>query len=131
MIRKDIPRAVLLSALLVAACDNLEPISPDTPLTRAEARIAVPEPTDQSALADAIPGFGGMFLDENGTPTVYVMDVRDAVRARAALARFAEEQGVAEEMIQVVQARHSFDDLNGWYNRAWPDAMEIGRASCR
>ena len=125
MNRRDILRGVVLSALVLAACDNLEPISPNTPLTRAEARIAVPQPTDQSALADAIPGFGGMFLDENGTPTVYVMDVRDAARARAALSRFAEEQGVPEEMIQVVQARHSFDDLNSWYNRAWPDAMDV------
>ena len=83
MNRKDIPRAVLLSALLVAACDNLEPITPDSPLSRAEARIAVPQPTDQSALANAIPGFGGMFLDDNGTPTVYVTDLQDTRRVRA------------------------------------------------
>ena len=28
----------------------------------------------------------------------------------------------------MVQARHSFDDLNGWYNRAWPEAMDVAGA---
>src|SRR5687768_5597957 len=128
MNRNAIPRALVLSVVLVAACDNLEPISPNTPLERAEARVAVADPTDQSALARAIPGFGGMFLDDNGTPTVYVTDVREAGRARAALARLAEEQGIPADQIQVVQARHSFDELSGWYNRSWSEAMDVAGA---
>ncbi len=118
--------ALVLSMLVVAACDNLEPVSPNTPLQIAAARVAVSDPTDQSALARAIPGFGGMFLDGNGTPTVYLTDLSQASSARSALRRWAEDQGVSADLIQVVQAKHAFEDLNGWYNRAWPDAMDVG-----
>jgi hypothetical protein len=126
MNRNAIPRLLVLSVVAVAACDSIDP---SQPTERAEARVpVVADPTDQSALARAIPGYGGMYVDANGTPTVYLTDVRQAARARAALAELAEEQGMSPDRIVVVQANYRMEDLSGWYNRTWADAMDVAGA---
>lgn len=37
-----------------------------------------------AAIAERVPGFGGLFFDEDGGPTIYVRDVGGAPAARAA-----------------------------------------------
>jgi hypothetical protein len=128
MNRNAVPRILLLSVLTLAACNELEPTQPGTSDDRSAAMVVDLEASEQGALSRAIPGFGGVYLDESGTPTVYLKDVRQASRARSALASFAQEQGVSPELIQVVQARFDFDELNTQYNRVWPEAMEMAGA---
>src|SRR5687767_10479256 len=86
MNRNAVPRILLLSVLTLAACNELEPTQPGTSDDRSAAMVVDLEASEQGALSRAIPGFGGVYLDESGTPTVYLKDVRQASRARSALA---------------------------------------------
>jgi len=123
-------RAVLqllvASALGLAGCDmtanSTGPIrGPETPEL---ARVAQDPTPTLGSLAEVIPSFGGMYVDNAGRPTVLLTDRRDEATARRALTRFAQELGVDPSSVQVQPAAFRFQELNGWYERVWPQALE-------
>jgi hypothetical protein len=107
-------------AMTTAACDGLweaaEPVDQQPALSAADA-------TSPGRLASAIPSFGGMYLDEFGRPTVLLEDMGEARSARQALRDFARANGRNEQDIQFVQANYRMTQLNGWYERVWPEVM--------
>ena len=116
--------AVALTALAVGACDTPPSTDPiDGP--QAAQVVSAEQATNPAALARAVPSFGGMYVDDFGRPTVYLADLKDATRARGALREFALQNGRDPNDIQFVQARYPFDQLNSWYERAWPHVMEL------
>lgn len=124
MFRNKALWAVALTALAVGACDTPPSTDPiDGP--QAAQAVSAEQATNPAALARAVPSFGGMYVDDFGRPTVYVTDLNDAGRARGALREFALQNGRDPNDIQFVQARYAFDQLNSWYERAWPHVMEL------
>lgn len=115
-----------VSSLVLAACDmtgsTTGPIG--SPATPAMARVAQDPTPTLGSLAEVIPSFGGVYIDAAGRPTVLLTDRQDEVVARRALTRFAREAGVDPSQIQVQQAAFRFQQLNGWYDRIWTEALE-------
>ncbi|MGH7540686.1 MAG: hypothetical protein ACRELC_06790, partial [Gemmatimonadota bacterium] len=69
-----------LAALSIAAAscqDAIEPLAPGRVPERAQDRALVAAP-GQEALVGSISGFGGLFVDVDGTPTVYVTEPAEA-----------------------------------------------------
>ena len=71
--------------------------------------------TDVQGLRRAIPGFGGLFMDQ-GVPTVYLTDVG--------------QRGVAERVlggnVRVLAARFAYGDLDRWFQQVSYNAFEHG-----
>ncbi|HSL72099.1 MAG TPA: hypothetical protein VK864_17760 [Longimicrobiales bacterium] len=127
MTGRSVNRALLLSVLLVAACDRSDPYAPADPADLAAAQLMQQQGTEDRVLSQAIPGYGGWFL-QDGQPAVYVTDLKQEARARRVLADYAVAHGASAEGILVLQARFGFNELEGWYNRAWPRVMEVAGA---
>ena len=65
--------SLIAGALALSAC--LDASGPQEPDPSAVSVAAPQQPEDeQAALARAVRGFGGLFLDESGVPTVYLTD---------------------------------------------------------
>ena len=122
MVRKNAILGVLLVAVTAAACDNSEPTSPLGGPSAAKV-LPAEQAMDVNTVAQAIPSFGGLFIDEVGRPTVYLTNMSDAARARRVLSKFAAEHGRDADDIQFLQANFRVGQLNGWYERAWPEVM--------
>ena len=122
MVRNKALWAVALTALAAGACDS----APSTdPIDGPQAVVSAEQATNPAALARAIPSFGGMYVDDFGRPTVYVTDMADAGSARAALREFANQNGRDAYDVQLVRANYRYDQLNSWYERSWPQVMEL------
>src|SRR5574341_664260 len=69
--------------------------------------------TDVQGLTRAIPGFGGLFMDQ-GVPTIYLTDVG--------------QRGVAERVlggnVRVLAARFAYGDLDRWFQQVSYNAFE-------
>jgi hypothetical protein len=122
MARKLAGIAAMLVA--VAACENTDTTSPDTPNTPAFA-VSAAQATDDGVVARAVPSFGGMYVDQFGRPTVYLTNMGEAARARTALRAFAEANGRSEHDIKFVPAKHRIGQLKGWHERTWSDVLEL------
>jgi hypothetical protein len=84
--------------------------------------MQVGQAPDNAALARAIPGFGGLFIDQ-GVPTVYLTDVSRRGVAERVLAGFTRGRGTG---IQVLQARFAYGDLDRWFQQVSSNAFEQG-----
>jgi hypothetical protein len=114
------PRLLIVAGVLaIAACqDAPEPTSPGSTIDPA-ALVTLQEPSgEQAMLARAVPGFGGLFLDESGTPTVYLTDLRQRETAERALAGVAREHGFAASALRVRQGEFTYQQLGGWFGHA-------------
>lgn len=93
---------------IAAAC--AEPTRP-TPRTITEPQNPIGQDARFAELAKRIPGFGGVFYDLNGIPTVYLTDLSYKDAAAAAV---AEILGVPAETIQFRQGKYDFASLARW-----------------
>jgi hypothetical protein len=124
MARINAALALVLASALVAACDTGS--EPTSPLGGPNlAVVPAEQATDLNVVSKRIPGFGGLFIDEAGRPTVYLTDLSQATNARAILREFAEDNGSSHLEIRFIQARHTANDLAAWYNRTWPEVMAM------
>ena len=83
-----------------------------------------PDPAD---VANAVPGFGGYFLD-NGVPTVYLTDPSRRAEAERALAGFLADRGFAASDLRVRQATYDWTQLDAWHEKAWPRVLTVSGA---
>lgn len=115
---------------LAAACGDTTSISSAsvTPAMASVALVGADATPSQLAVAQAVPGFGGYFIDANGTPTVYLTDVTQRDAAAQALSAFLESYGWSAADLQVRQARYSYAQLNAWYLSARDDALAVSGA---
>ncbi|HET6638459.1 MAG TPA: hypothetical protein VFH82_06735 [Gemmatimonadota bacterium] len=124
----------LVLALVLGACSEDDPTSPESfdsgaPMPSANAlQLGQQETPDPNAVARAVPGFAGYFLDEAQRPTVYLKDVKQRAAAELALAGWLSSRGFTGASLQVRQARYDWLQLHAWYARAWPAALSVAGA---
>ena len=84
-------------SVLLASCsdDITRPNLPTDQLDRVGVAVQQGEPDDPVALARSVPGFGGFFVDEQGTPTIYLRDAAQRGAAERALTPWFSAQGRA------------------------------------
>lgn len=121
--------AIAAVAIGATACsDSRSPVGPgDQTGLPAPAPRQVPQagPEDPFALARSIPGFGGLFLDAQGTPTVYLQDVGKRGAAEQALAPWLRGRGVTGAQMRVLHADFAWSDLEAWRGKASPAALAL------
>jgi hypothetical protein len=129
MIRTSRCFSVLLAAvvLAVSACQEAsEPTTPDfEPETPDLQRLAQEDSPDPVAVARAVPGFGGLFLDSSGRPAVYLNDLSQRGAAERALTGFMRSEGFSAHQLQVLKGDFDFLTLDRWLNRATPEALAV------
>jgi hypothetical protein len=129
MIRTS-PRLALLAAsmvLAVSACqETSEPTTPDLqPESPDLQRLAQEASPDPMAVARAVPGFGGLFLDSSGRPTVYLTDLSHRGAAEQALAGFKRSEGLSAARLEVLKGEFDYLTLDKWVSRATPEALAV------
>lgn len=124
--RRVIPSAV--AVLLLVACQDNQTSPRETPQLNVQAPTASAEVPDPLAVAQAVPGFGGYFIDEAGRPTVWLTDPARKAEAAAALAGFLDSFGWSAADLQVRQANYDWVQLNAWYAQSWSQVLGINGA---
>ena len=125
MLRRTIAGAAAAGALLfVASCsDQREPVGPSDPPADAGLSPAQGAAIEPAALARAVPGFGGFFLDARGAPTVYLRDPNQRGRAEQALAPYLRAQGLGP--LRVLKGDYDWSQLEGWFASASAEALAV------
>jgi hypothetical protein len=120
-------RLSLPVALIVVAACSADPATEPTPPApdRPSAVQAFPS---QESLADAIPGFGGLYLDQSGRPTIFLTDVGLRGRAEQAIGPFLRTQGLGAAALQVRPGQYDYRQLDGWFNRATSEVLGLAGA---
>lgn len=110
------------AAVATAACeDSSQPAAPDTPSPSPSlAQVSQDPNPSQLQVAQAVPGFGGYFLDASGggAPTVWLTDPAQRPAAEQALAGFLADRGFTASELQVRQGTYEYVQLDGWYRKA-------------
>lgn len=109
-------------AAALTACQDAAAPSTTPPALLQGAQVQAPDP---DALARAIPGFGGVFL-QNGRPTVYLIDLAERGAVEAALGGFARGRGLRTGDIQVLRGRFTWPQLSRWFRQVSEEVFEPG-----
>ena len=129
MHRTPLFRAVLTAAavLAVAACQG-DPTPTGPKPAPVSPTLQVSQGLDLPSVAELdrqVPGFGGFFLERDGTPTIYL--TRGASRAPAdrALAGYLSARGLSVAAVHVLEARYGWQQLQRWQDAATNSAFAI------
>ncbi len=128
MSRSRISVAALLAfALGAAGCsDGSQPTvpsdQPDDPSLRAATQG---RPDDPHALARGVRGFGGFFLDAQGTPTVYLKDAGQRANAEQVLAPWLRANGLGGTGLQVRHGQFDWTELERWQGQVSAEALAV------
>jgi hypothetical protein len=132
MLRQHTFTLALAAAATVAlgSCsdDTTLPSAPSGPSTAPDLALAAAQQgldDDPVALARAVPGFGGFFVDEQGTPTVYLTNPGRRVAAEQALGPWFRERNRPAAALRVLPARFAWTDLERWHAQASPEALAV------
>jgi hypothetical protein len=127
------PRLLLLgpglaaaAALAISACqdNNSTPTSPDPGSVPASARFSQGPDLPSAAEFDRqVPGFGGLFLNRDGTPTVYLTRGASRAPAERLLAGYLAARGISTAAIHVAEARYGWKQLERWQESATVEAL--------
>ena len=114
-----LPSLLLVGALVLSACrDAPNPTAPNPPSSAQPSVVSQDPNPSQLAVAQAVPGFGGYFLDAAGMPAVYLSDPAQRPAAETALAAFLTTQGFTAADLRVLQGQHTYLQLDTWYRTA-------------
>jgi hypothetical protein len=69
---------------------------------------------DPISLARTVPGFGGFYFDNRGTPVVYLKDAAQRGNAERALAPFFLDLGLTSSQLRVLPAKYDWAQLERW-----------------
>ncbi len=117
-------RALAAASVLTAvACSDAPGPTGPPPDATAEQQAQSDE-VDLGAVARAVPGFGGYFID-NGVPTVYLTDARERGSAERALGGHVRARGIEPSQLRVRQADFEFRQLGQWFDRLSMDALAL------
>jgi PKD domain len=110
--------------VVAAACEGSpDPLAtPEAPAPQFSQVQSGAEP-DQHALGQAIPAFGGLFLD-GGVPTAYLTDAAARPGLERALANFLSARGVQAAQLRVRQGRFTWAELESVFDRARPSVFD-------
>jgi hypothetical protein len=115
------------TALALAACqDSSAPTSPDAGLLPAQGQSAQgPELPSAAEFDRQVPGFGGFFLNRDGTPTVYLTRGSSRGPAERMLAGYLGARGLSTAAIHIAEARHNWKQLQRWQEAASVEALAV------
>jgi hypothetical protein len=105
--------------------DSTQPSPPSDQLAPAKVAVQQGSPDDPVTLARGVPGFGGFFLDEQGTPTIYLKDAGQRGAAERALTPWFTAQGRAAAEMRVRKADFGWADLDRWFSQGSAEALGI------
>jgi len=133
MLRQPTFTLALAAAATVAlgSCtdDTTLPSAPSAPSAAPDLALAAAAQQDLAddpvALARAVPGFGGFFVDEQGRPTVYLTSAGRRAAAEQALGPWFRERSRPAAALRVLPARFAWTDLERWYAQATPEALAV------
>src|SRR5689334_21131336 len=125
---RQLPLCQALAAgklLLAAACsDRTEPTAPNSsPGSVLFQPANQGTPDDPIALARSVYGFGGFYLDDQGTPLVYLKNSAERGNAGRALGPFFQNQGISAPTPRVLPARFECGQLEGWPLQPTPEVL--------
>ncbi|HEX6941093.1 MAG TPA: hypothetical protein VF158_16870 [Longimicrobiales bacterium] len=117
-------RVVAAGAIvLAAACADVpETTSPERGADAARIGVPISGP-DLAVLAREVPAFGGLFLDADGVPTVYLTDPGERGAVEAALGDFMASRGLSPSALRVREGRYGYARLDGWFRGASPEVL--------
>ncbi|MBM4185795.1 MAG: hypothetical protein FJ206_00650 [Gemmatimonadetes bacterium] len=101
----------VVPVVVVAACAD-DPTAPVGPTERPSQPLPAGASVDD--MDRAIPGFGGFFYDESGTPTVFLAAMADRGLAAQALTNVVRSAGQRIDGMRVLVADYSWRDLTRW-----------------
>jgi hypothetical protein len=105
--------------------DSTQPTPTADQLDPAKVALEQGSPDDPVALARGVPGFGGFFLDEQGTPTIYLKDAGQRGAAERALAPWFTSRGRALAEMRVRKADFDWADLDRWFTQSSAHALSV------
>jgi hypothetical protein len=113
--------------LLAAACsDQNEPAGPTPPPESPSFQPTIQGTTDDPiSLARGIPGFGGFYIDDRGSPIVYLKNAAERGNAARALAPFLRAHGLAASQLRVLPARYEWAQLERWFALASTEVLAV------
>jgi hypothetical protein len=117
--------------VVAASCrESSNPAEPDAGLLAARGGQAGSAADLASAdeLAGRIPGFGGLFLDASGAPTVYLTRGSARANAERALEGYLTARGLGVAALKVQEARYGWQQLERWKAAATDAAFESSGA---
>ena len=121
------PGLAVGAALAISACqDNSVPTSPDAglvPATRPSSQG--PELPSAAEFDRQVPGFGGFFLNRDGTLTVYLARGASRAAAERVLAGYLAAQGLSTAAVRVAEARYDWKQLQRWQEAATVEALAV------
>jgi len=120
--------ATAIFVLTSCSDDATQPTAPTVPPDLATAPVQQASADDPVALARAVPGFGGFFLDAQGVPTVYLTQPGNRAAAALALAPWFQDQHRAAAELRVLQGHYTWSDLERWTNQASVEALAVDGA---
>lgn len=116
----------VLGSFALAACRESNVAAPDMPsFSTALQQVSQDTNPSQMAVAAAVPGFGGYFLDASGAPAVYLTDPAQRATAEAALSAFLAGRGFTASDLRVLPGDFEYAQLDAWYRQARPDAFAV------
>ncbi|HEX5574713.1 MAG TPA: hypothetical protein VFX42_02465 [Gemmatimonadales bacterium] len=121
------PGLAVGAALAFAACqDNSEPTSPDAGLLPSQSQASRgPELPSAAEFDRQVPGFGGFFLNRDGTPTVYLTRGSSRGPAERVLAGYLGARGLSTATIRIAEARYGWKQLQRWQEAASVEALAV------
>jgi hypothetical protein len=113
--------------VLASSCsdDTTQPTPPSDQLAPAKVALQQGSPDDPVSLARGVPGFGGFFVDQQGTPTIYLKDVGQRGAAEKALTPWFSSHGRGASTMQVRKADFAWADLDRWFTQASAEALSV------
>ena len=127
MLRRTITGVAVAGALLfVASCsDQRGPAGPSEDPTDVGLSPAQSAALEPAALARAVPGFGGFFIDAQGAPTVYLRDPGRRGQVEQALAPYLRAHGLGTARLKVLKGDYDWAQLEGWWVSASAEALAV------
>jgi hypothetical protein len=137
MPRKIIVNVVVLSALLAmvftGSTSNVGISTGNSNAAAATVQVETQTLDEQlAAVAKQVPGFGGMFYDQDGTLQVYMAEHKgpaDAALMSSLDAVLAREVGGGERLsgrgMEVIEGQYDFLALHGWQQQITPEVLNI------
>ena len=122
------PALAAVAALAIAACrDNPTPTGPDARPVSAnlQASQAAADLPSAAELDRQIPGFGGVFLDRDGSPAIYLTRGAGRGPAERALAGYLGARGLSVASLHVREAQYGWQQLQRWQDAATDGAFQI------
>ncbi|HEX7049852.1 MAG TPA: hypothetical protein VF188_06525 [Longimicrobiales bacterium] len=109
----------------VACADVPDPTAPEDADAFDASGAFRATPPEPSVLVRTVPGFGGLFLDADGVPTVYLTESGDRGAAERALAAFMRARGFAPSELRVRRGAFTYERLDGWFRQGSPEVLDV------